>query len=393
MMNSQTDLQQKLELYLEMKKGLVQKANRVSSVGKTILAVSLPVVSYLPAAAQCQGSQASGLALPQSSTGLAIDVDGDGTDDFKIFDNASAAKQATLNIQALNGGQVLTSGGSGSVQKFAMSGAINHNNYNQYSGLWWLANPQSAGGNWFDNYPNTGYIGVKQGANYGFIQLTINSGPTPGSLYDPYNITVSEAGLSNTGGSAVGAGVCASLPVELVFFDVKPEPNGLTLTWATASEVNNAGFEVQRSDDGQLFTSLSFIESKKKEGEASYVFADVKVRKGRKYFYRLKQLDFNGQYQYSDIVSAEQIYEGPTVRFTPNPIEKGNATFEYSASEEGKLEVEVFNLEGKLKRTQSQAVVVGANVLSLDFSEFPSGIYFVKLRQGEYVSYSQIVVQ
>lgn len=150
---------------------------------------------------------------------------------------------------------------------------------------------------------------------------------------------------------------------------------------------------MQRSDDGQLFTSLSFIESENQEGGASYVFADINVRSGRKYFYRLKQLDFNGQYQYSDIITGEQIYQGPTVRFTPNPIEKGNATFEYSASDEGKLEVEVFNLEGKLKSTQRQTVVVGTNVLSLDFSEFPSGIYFVKLRQEEYVSYSQIVVQ
>ncbi len=114
-----------------------------------------------------------------------------------------------------------------------------------------------------------------------------------------------------------------ALPVELSQFSVtKKEENLVLLTWQTASEQNSKGFEIERSEDGLLWNTIGHVASKAMNGNSSsvlhYDFADNSPLQGRN-FYRLKQLDFDGRFDFSkvlwiqmDAVSRIRLYPNPT---------------------------------------------------------------------------------
>jgi hypothetical protein len=94
-----------------------------------------------------------------------------------------------------------------------------------------------------------------------------------------------------------------SLPVSFKRFDAEKKSNSVMLVWETASELDNAGFEVERKSESGSFEKIGFIASKASSGTGtgySYQFEDNKLQKGRS-FYRLRQVDLNGTSVYSDI--------------------------------------------------------------------------------------------
>jgi len=89
----------------------------------------------------------------------------------------------------------------------------------------------------------------------------------------------------------ITAGQTGLLPVEFLTFYANANANQILINWETASESNNAGFEVQRSTDGREFQNLDFVEGKGTTVEhQKYSFEDKKLRKGQLYYYRLKQI-------------------------------------------------------------------------------------------------------
>ncbi|WP_018479888.1 T9SS type A sorting domain-containing protein [Pontibacter roseus] len=115
------------------------------------------------------------------------------------------------------------------------------------------------------------------------------------------------------------------LPVELVSFSVAASPKGISLSWRTASELENKHFEVERSTDGHTFTQIGIVPG---HGTTSipkdYTFEDKRPADGTSY-YRLKQVDFDGQYEYSYIVAAENApQENQRLVVAPNPCLKGD---------------------------------------------------------------------
>ena len=122
-----------------------------------------------------------------------------------------------------------------------------------------------------------------------------------------------------TGNGTVGD---AAFPVEWLSFEAKPTEAGVNLLWSTASEENNKGFEVERSADAQTWEYLGFVEGAGTTTEIQeYSFVDARPEMGFNY-YRLKQIDFNGDFDYSDIseiaLSLDAFSQAPTV--FPNPI-------------------------------------------------------------------------
>jgi hypothetical protein len=110
-------------------------------------------------------------------------------------------------------------------------------------------------------------------------------------------------GIYNISGRV--AGVITPLPVELVSFKGQANADGVNLTWRTASEQGNKGFEVQVSTDGKTFKQVGFVESK--VGTTSlmqnYSFRDARATSGTNY-YRLKQIDFDGTFEYSKTIAV-----------------------------------------------------------------------------------------
>lgn len=117
-------------------------------------------------------------------------------------------------------------------------------------------------------------------------------------------------------GDAASNADCSALPVTLISFTGKSEENSVVLSWDTSSEISNAGFEIEKSANAKTFAKIGFVDGG----------GDSKVRKQYGFrdanplptaYYRLKQLDFNGQFEYSRIISVKQIAE--EIVIYPNP--------------------------------------------------------------------------
>ena len=97
----------------------------------------------------------------------------------------------------------------------------------------------------------------------------------------------------------------SNLPVEMLSFDAKVEGQAIQLDWATAQEYNNAGFEIERSLDAQSFSSIGWVEGAGTSAQVkSYRFTDRDLVPAQTYYYRLRQVDVNGIYTYSNTREA-----------------------------------------------------------------------------------------
>ncbi len=97
------------------------------------------------------------------------------------------------------------------------------------------------------------------------------------------------------------------VPVELTSFTASANASGVVLIWTTASEINNHGFEIERSQDDKTFYRIGFVKGTGTTTEIqSYSFVDDIEYSGVKtYYYRLRQVDFDGRSQYSDVVNVD----------------------------------------------------------------------------------------
>jgi len=118
----------------------------------------------------------------------------------------------------------------------------------------------------------------------------------------------------------------SSLPVELTSFEAKAEGSSVQLDWATASEINNDRFEIERSDDGSSFSMIGTVKGNGTTmSKQTYSFSDVHPLSGIAY-YRLHQVDFNGKFENSKIVvvhASETPQNILEVNVYPNPVKAG----------------------------------------------------------------------
>lgn len=165
---------------------------------------------------------------------------------------------------------------------------------------------------------------------------------------------------------------CIDVPVELTTFNAYKRASGVLLEWQTASEINNAGFEVQRSKDGKTWENLGFVEGVGNTLEIKdYTYWDEAPLEGVNY-YRLKQLDFDGNFEYSLIVSVLWTKAADIV-LSPNPT---NGKFRLDGAVGGS--VKIANQMGVILKT---AII---NNSDLDMSDLPSGLYVVQFQSNQF---------
>jgi N-acetylneuraminic acid mutarotase len=175
------------------------------------------------------------------------------------------------------------------------------------------------------------------------------------------------------------------LPVVLNKFIVEKNARTAILKWSTASEINNKYFEVQRSIDGKEFSTIGIVEAK---GFASeYLFKDEKPFVGINY-YRLKQVDNDGKYSYSETKSVKFDGDGKlSFVIYPNPTKEKVNVFVNAFS--GKGEIIVTDLLGK--QIKQQVLVVGNN--SVEINNLTKGIYFVNIITEKEKQTQKLVVE
>ena len=172
-----------------------------------------------------------------------------------------------------------------------------------------------------------------------------------------------------------------NVPVELTSFTGKISDGNVILEWITATEINNNGFEIQKSF-GNEFMTIGFVEGHGTSTEAQfYSFVDKKVNAGS-YGYRLKQIDFNGRFEYSPIIKVDvatpnefglsQNYPNPF-----NPITR----IDFSLAEDSRVTLEVFDVLGQqVALLVNENLKAGLHSVDFDASDINSGIYFYKLK-------------
>jgi len=112
-----------------------------------------------------------------------------------------------------------------------------------------------------------------------------------------------------------------TLPVELISFDGEHRNKINQLYWNTAAEINNAGFEIQRkqADRDRDFQTIGWVDAASENG-AAYEFKDEQITVGARYYYRLKQLDLDGNFEFSPTISINVPGTHPGLIIYPNPV-------------------------------------------------------------------------
>ncbi|WP_192579156.1 BspA family leucine-rich repeat surface protein [Dyadobacter aurulentus] len=173
-------------------------------------------------------------------------------------------------------------------------------------------------------------------------------------------------------GDAASGGDCSALPVTLISFTGKSQENGVLLTWETASETSNAGFEIEKSADARTFDKIGFVDG---AGDTklrkTYHFKDINPLPTT--YYRLKQLDYaadgsDGKFEYSRIISVKQSEEQIVVY--PNPT---NSVLHLKGlTKDQKLVLR--NAEGEVVHKQQWS---SGNVLEV--GHLPDGMYLLSV--------------
>jgi hypothetical protein len=171
------------------------------------------------------------------------------------------------------------------------------------------------------------------------------------------------------------------IPVELISFTADINGNSVFLKWQTATETNNSGFEILRTTKEDDWRKIGFVSGHGTTTEPkSYSFSDENVVPGS-YQYRLKQFDFDGSFNYSDIVEVEVQLpsEFSLEQNYPNPFNP-STTIKYSLPENSFVNLAVYNLLGENVRTLVNEVQNAGNYnLNFDASGLTSGTYVYRL--------------
>ncbi len=187
-------------------------------------------------------------------------------------------------------------------------------------------------------------------------------------------------GVHNNGGP---------LPVQWLSFTGKKVFDNVQLNWTTASEINNSHFEIERSADGKKFEFAGRVEGNGTTTHInSYKFVDAGAfakANSDVLYYRLKQVDFNGDFEYSSIiaVSKGKTGDGVTIEtINPNPFTQQLHVTLNNVSE-GNVTIAVYDMSGKVLYTHTQITGSGKLVIDLnELSNLPEGVYVLSVTNG-----------
>lgn len=176
-----------------------------------------------------------------------------------------------------------------------------------------------------------------------------------------------------------------TIPVELTLFNAERLDAGIMLVWETATETNNLGFEIERSRDSESFILLGFISGKgTTTTKSSYSFIDTDIKTG-KYYYRLKQIDFDGTSKYYNVVTVDAGFPKSFAlsQNYPNPFNPGTV-IKFQLPVESNVKLEIFNSLGeRIRELINNRLAAGYHEVSFDGTNQPSGIlYYVVTASG-----------
>lgn len=233
---------------------------------------------------------------------------------------------------------------------------------------------------------NSGTYPVGTYTVYGFSYLTANfsagtlSGYVGGAFAtltsDLFNTPSTRCG--NLSKNNVSVNIINVLPVKLLPLTAVWEGQQVKLYWATATEEGSKNFVIERSGDGQTFIPLKTIPAAvNSTSRINYITYDPAPLSGRN-FYRIKAVDLDEKYVYSNIALVKKIISGFEIKVYPNPI-TDLGTIEILASGNGSAALEIFGANGSSIHKEKLTWKKGINVETFDMQKLPAGIYYIKI--------------
>lgn len=178
------------------------------------------------------------------------------------------------------------------------------------------------------------------------------------------------------------------LPIELLYFDARPNGNVVNLFWATATEQNNDFFSIERSRDGVKFEDITRTPGAgNSTGRKDYSAVDAKPLPGLSY-YRLRQTDFNGATTVSQVVAVHMEGEDNDIKVFPNPAD--DFFFVETAADPATLRIRVLNHIGQ---TVPLAPQVQAGRLAYYVNGLPAGVYYIEVQQDTGTQSRKVIVR
>jgi len=185
-----------------------------------------------------------------------------------------------------------------------------------------------------------------------------------------------------------------ALPVELTTFSANVNGNNVNLSWETATEVNNYGFNIERKTETRGWNKVDFVEGHGNSNSVKHYSFTDNVSLSGKYFYRLKQIDINGTFEYSNII---EVNIGVPNKFEvaqnyPNPFNP-TTTISFSIPKKQSVKVIIYNSLGEIVQTLiNKNLEAGIHTYNFDADNLGSGIYYYKVVAGNNIQIRKMML-
>lgn len=182
------------------------------------------------------------------------------------------------------------------------------------------------------------------------------------------------------------------LPIELKFFKGEWANNAVQLHWETTSEYKNDYFLIERSTNAVDFNGIGRVDGSGYSSELNeYTFTDAQIRSSI-YYYRLKQVDFDGTTYDKGIIAVSCPIFEDEARVYPQPAT--NLLFiEFHALRQGNIEVTITNSLGQPVHIQNMPVDKGDQLLEMDCESVPEGWYILKITDGQQTLQQPVIIK
>jgi len=185
------------------------------------------------------------------------------------------------------------------------------------------------------------------------------------------------------------------IPVELTSFTASATENSVTLNWSTATETNNSGFSIERKTPmDEIWREVGFVPGFGTTTETmNYTFTDEKLSMGL-YSYRLKQVDFDGTFEYTNSVEAEVYspFEFKLAQNYPNPFNP-STKISFSIPAPEFVTLKVYDILGTEVATLiNERKEPGVYTINFNASQLASGMYLYRLQAGSYIETRKMVL-
>ncbi len=176
--------------------------------------------------------------------------------------------------------------------------------------------------------------------------------------------------------------LCAILPVELLSFSATEDKGITKLNWATASEINNDYFSIERSADGKDWNEIGIVKGAGNSSiEKNYTFTDVElpVTIGDLFYYRLKQIDYDGKHEYYGPISVQLTPSDDWELMLQNNPVCNDLQCNLLLPEDENMQAEILDFQGRKLIAETMNGIRGSNFLQFDLNKMEAGIYLIKI--------------